>query len=219
MATLIRKRTHFIHLPVFGFVPSIWILNWVLVIFGTLLILFFELYTPTVPSVMTTAKSSTNKYFKDQKTRIAEYMVDYNQRHSKHKTLTMATALQLADAIVIESKMLSIPTEIEVALIQQESGFDQYEISESGALGFWQVMPNWHADKVLDMYSKAEIANKNIYDPYTNTAIGSRILKDSINKNKTIKYALACYNGYIHLKDGDYADTIEKSAKIVANQI
>jgi len=112
-----------------------------------------------------------------------------------NKDLNTDTAYLLSDAIIRNAVKYHVPVELQLGLITTESHFDQYAISSAGALGFYQVMPNIHNDKVHTMYASGEIQTKNIYDPYTQAALGTKILSDCLKKRHEVRKALFCYNG------------------------
>ena len=112
-----------------------------------------------------------------------------------NKTVDVTTAKQLADAIMVKSVQYHIPVELQLGLITVESRFDQYAVSTAGALGWFQIMPGVHQDKILAMKASGEISTKNIYDPLTQASLGNRILSDCLNKHKSLPRSLQCYNG------------------------
>ncbi|WP_245929189.1 lytic transglycosylase domain-containing protein [Agarilytica rhodophyticola] len=86
------------------------------------------------------------------------------------------------------AKMVDIPPEFILAVIQIESRFDRYAVSSVGAQGMMQVMPFW----------KKEIGREsdNLMDLKTNLKYGCTILKHYLDRAKgDWKEALARYNG------------------------
>ncbi len=73
-----------------------------------------------------------------------------------------------------------------IGLIAAESSFNNSSVSHVGAVGFAQVWPKWHQDK---------IAGRDILDPYVNVEVGVRYLKECIDKTGQLYEGLACYNG------------------------
>jgi len=125
---------------------------------------------------------------------------------SVNKNIDLGTAKSLTDSIINESINKEIPVELILGVITVESRFKQYAMSGSGAMGFMQVIPKWHMDKL------AKQNNKNIYDPVTNISIGSQILFDCIKNNKSLNKALGCFNGSKN-------DQHDKYAKLVLNSV
>jgi len=117
------------------------------------------------------------------------------------------TVYEFANAIVRESSNHQIPVNLMLGLIKTESHFRQYEISVAGAMGFWQVLPRHHLDKIK------KLQNRNLYDPNSNTILGAKILKDCLKKYKrSLENGLGCYNGTAH-------DTTHKYAKKVLKNV
>lgn len=119
------------------------------------------------------------------------------------------TAFKLADAVIIESNQRGIPLKLILGLITVESKFDQYAISNAGALGFWQVMPKWHYDKI------ATLDNRNIYDPVSNTKLGAQILNDCLSKHRSVPMALQCYNGNQRDPKRSYSRKVLATAELI----
>lgn len=96
--------------------------------------------------------------------------------------------LQLLKAVHREAKRAELKPDLVLALIEVESGFDNYAISRVGAQGLMQVMPFW----------KKEIGrpDDNLTDINTNLRYGCRILQFYLKKEDgNWMYALARYNG------------------------
>ena len=71
------------------------------------------------------------------------------------------------------------------AIVHVESGFDPYAVSEKGAKGLMQLMP----ETVRDM----EVANP--FDPEANILGGTRYLKKNLDRfNNDLELSLAAYN-------------------------
>ncbi len=128
--------------------------------------------------------------------RLIDYIIKSNPRLSRE------VAEELAHSMIVASQENRIPINLMIGLMKVESGFDQYAISNAGALGFMQVMPRWHYDKI----GKAE--DKNIYSPATNVKVGSTVLRDCMNKFKQVDNALQCYNGSNNDPTKKYANKV-----------
>lgn len=112
----------------------------------------------------------------DMSSRLKRYMKDDKTRLSFLRTLHA------------EATRANLPPELIIALIQVESAFKQYAVSNVGAQGFMQVMPFW----------KKEIGRSedNLMAVHTNLRYGCAILSFYLKKEKGdwIR-ALARYNG------------------------
>jgi soluble lytic murein transglycosylase-like protein len=76
-----------------------------------------------------------------------------------------------------------------VAVIAVESSFNPVAQSSAGAKGLMQVIPRFHADKIVTAGDGA------ILDPLTNIAVGTRILKEYIRRAGSEEEGLQLYNG------------------------
>lgn len=124
-----------------------------------------------------------------------EKIVEYI-KNTSYPEINNETANKLADSIIQVSWKYGIPIEIQLAIATHESKFDQYALGKAGELGFFQVLPKAHVDRILSMMQKDEITTKNIYDSYTNASIAANILNSCLQeKHHNMKKALACYNG------------------------
>ena len=99
-----------------------------------------------------------------------------------------AERLELLRAIHQEAQRADLLPELVLSVIQIESRFDRFALSQVGAQGLMQVMPFW----------KNEIGrpDDNLTDPYTNLRYGCTILAYYLQKeNQNLIRALARYNG------------------------
>jgi soluble lytic murein transglycosylase-like protein len=86
------------------------------------------------------------------------------------------------------SKLSHLPPELVLAVIEVESHFDRYAVSQAGAQGLMQVMPFW----------KEEIGRPgdNLIQTETNLSYGCRILQFYLQQEQgQLNDALARYNG------------------------
>jgi len=89
-----------------------------------------------------------------------------------------------------EATRTNLPPALILAVIEVESNFDRFAISESGARGLMQIMPFW----------LQEIGHKkdNLFDISTNLRLGCIILRHYLDQEKgNLTRALARYNGSI----------------------
>jgi len=96
--------------------------------------------------------------------------------------------LNLLRHIHYEARRADLPPALVLAVIEVESNFDRFAISEAGAQGLMQVMPFWL--KELDR------PDDNLFDVRTNLRMGCTILRYYLEmENADTTRALARYNG------------------------
>lgn len=115
------------------------------------------------------------------------WLVDMSQRLKK-KLPNEKKRLELLKEIHREASRAKLPPELVLAVIQVESNFDRFAISESGARGLMQVMPFW-----LKELGRPQ---DNLFEVQTNLRFGCTILRYYLDMEKgdTVR-ALARYNG------------------------
>jgi soluble lytic murein transglycosylase-like protein len=90
----------------------------------------------------------------------------------------------------MEASRAKLPPELVLAVIQVESNFDRFAISEAGARGLMQVMPFW--------LKELGRPDDNLFDAQTNLRFGCTILRYYLDREKGNRVrALARYNGSI----------------------
>lgn len=129
--------------------------------------------------------------------------------HTKNPALDEKTVEKLSNSIVTESIAKHIQIELVLGLIATESAFEQFAVSSVGALGFMQVMPGVHRDKI------PKLDNKDVYDPVSNIKMGVTILSDCMHRTKTVTNALLCYNGSQTDETQKYAKKVLSVSKSV----
>ena len=93
--------------------------------------------------------------------------------------------LRLAHA---EARRVDLPPELVLAVIDVESNFERFALSEAGARGLMQVMPFW-----VDEIGRPE---DNLFEIPTNLRYGCTILRYYYDKESgNLPRALARYNG------------------------
>lgn len=98
--------------------------------------------------------------------------------------------LELLRLIHMEASRAKLPPELVLAVIQVESNFDRFAISEAGARGLMQVMPFW--------LKELGRPDDNLFDVQTNLRFGCTILRYYLDREKGNRVrALARYNGSI----------------------
>jgi len=115
------------------------------------------------------------------------WLVDMAERLKK-RLPTESKRLILLKHIHHEATRAKLPPELVLSVIQVESNFDRFAISEAGARGLMQVMPFW--------LKELGRPDANLFDPQTNLRFGCTILRYYLDMEKgdTVK-ALARYNG------------------------
>ncbi len=87
-----------------------------------------------------------------------------------------------------EAARAELPPELVLAVIEVESNFDRWAISDAGAQGLMQVMPFW-----LNEIGRPQ---DDLFESRTNLRLGCTILRYYIDKAKgDLTHALARYNG------------------------
>ena len=115
------------------------------------------------------------------------WLTDMSTRLSR-KIPDESSRLQLLKSIYYEAHRAKLPPELVLALIEVESNFDRFAISDAGAQGLMQVMPFW--------LNEIGHPNDNLFNPRTNLRMGCTILRYYMDKEKNnITRALARYNG------------------------
>ena len=98
--------------------------------------------------------------------------------------------LELLRLVHQEAQRARLQPELVLAVIEVESNFDRFAISEAGALGLMQVMPFW-----LEELDQPEA---NLFRLRTNLSIGTTILRYYLDReNGDMRGALARYNGSV----------------------
>ena len=96
--------------------------------------------------------------------------------------------LELLRLVHREALRAALRPELVLAVIDVESNFDRFAISEAGALGLMQVMPFWLEE--LDQ------PQANLFQLRTNLRIGTTILRYYLDRERgDMRRALARYNG------------------------
>ena len=202
MSTNIPSISSFIYIPRIGFIPKVRLFLFSIMI--SLAVMFQ--FIPDIISQPVEAKPFVYNPH-SQKEKIFKYIKEENAN------IDTDTAYRIADVVIEVEKEYKIPKEIQLALIRRESRFDKYALGSAGELGFCQILPKYHVDKLKNMIKDEKIRTKNIYDTRTNIMLSASILSDCLNKrkNNSMSNALACYNGT--RKPGDYSLAIIKTAK------
>lgn len=121
-------------------------------------------------------------------------------KHYKH--IHHQEAKTLVKYVYKEATSKSIDPLLVLGLIAAESSFKKKIVSPMGAVGYTQVMPRWHSDK---------IKNRDITHTHVNVQVGVKILSDCFKRKRSERAALACYNGASNPKDAErYVQAVYK---------
>lgn len=141
--------------------------------------------TPELRKLLVKAIESTDSF--QDRFHAEVWLADMSNRLSTRVTDDQER-LDILRATHYEATRANLAPELVLALMEVESGFDRFAISDSGALGLMQIMPFWL--KELDK------PKANLFDVSTNLRIGCTILKYYLDmESGNLRRALARYNG------------------------
>ena len=119
------------------------------------------------------------------------WLVDMSHRlknRLKYRRVEEQNLLQLLQLVHHEARRAKLSPELVLSVIQVESNFDRFAISNAGARGLMQIMPFW-----LKELGRPE---DNLFELQTNLRFGCTILRYYLDLEKgNITRALARYNG------------------------
>ncbi len=107
--------------------------------------------------------------------------------------ISSSDALKLAKTIVGECNSYDLDPFLILAVIHVESEFTPQAVSNKGAIGLMQVMPNtgkYVANQMGISYS----GSKSLYDPFVNVKLGIHYLSFLTDRFSSTENALAAYN-------------------------
>lgn len=125
----------------------------------------------------------------------------------KYRIASSVAGALISTAFIV-AKEMSLDPQLILAVIAIESGYNPYAESHVGAQGLMQVLTRVHKDKFTE-FADGTIAALN---PIANMRVGSRILKDCIERRGSVERGLACYVGATGPNDGGYG------AKVLAER-
>jgi len=117
----------------------------------------------------------------------------------KYRIAASVAGALVSTAFVVGREM-DLDPQLILAVIAIESRYNPYAESHVGAQGLMQVMTHVHQDKFKE-FSDGTIAALN---PIANIRVGSRILRDCIDRRGSVERGLACYVGATGPSDGGY---------------
>ena len=122
--------------------------------------------------------------------------------------IASSVAGALINTAFVVAREMDLDPQLILAVIAIESRYNPYAESHVGAQGLMQVMTRVHKEKFTE-FSDGTIA---ALHPIANMRVGSRILRDCIDRRGSIERGLACYVGATGPSDGGYG------AKVLAER-
>lgn len=114
--------------------------------------------------------SSQRKDLEDFKKKEAIYSI------LKSKGITLSQGVDIADAVIAQSRRLDIPISLILAVMKKESMFNPHAISSRNALGLMQIHPaTW---KEYTAKLQLNVSPHAAFDPVTNVVVATHIIKD-----------------------------------------
>jgi soluble lytic murein transglycosylase len=110
-----------------------------------------------------------------------------------HSELTDRQRQRISSAITREASAHGLDPLLLVALIQTESAFDCYAVSDVGAMGLMQVTPQtagWLAPRLGTRLGR----KTSLFDPDLNVQLGASYLADLLTRFGSLERALVAYN-------------------------
>lgn len=124
--------------------------------------------------------------YTEQKLTYVDYIVSQGKANRTQAQKITEATLRWARELEVDEKLV-------LAIGKVESNFDYHAISSSGAMGVMQVIPRWHEDKIRD--AKKIIGTPEVFNIETNIYLGTRVIKDCIDRFKLLSKVLLCYSG------------------------
>ena len=125
----------------------------------------------------------------------------------KYRVASSVVGALISTAFVVAREM-DLDPQLILAVIAIESRYNPYAESHVGAQGLMQVLTRVHTDKFTEFDEGAIAA----LHPIANMRVGSRILRDCIDRRGSVERGLACYVGATGPSDGGYG------AKVLAER-
>jgi len=126
---------------------------------------------------------------------------------AKKYRISIQATRDLIGAAYREGHLAGLDPLLILAVISVESRFNPIAESDMGAMGLMQIIPAFHKDKI-------EAAGRgSVLDPLTNIRVGTRVLKEYIQRGGTEIAGLQRYNGSANDAKNVYANKVlgEKS--------
>lgn len=153
--------------------------------------LVVEILKPTLTSLDVNISSTSKSSEKKVNVKKSEYSREQIKLAKAidriYKNVSYSEALNIVKVTYTYASKHSIKPTLALGLIAAESGFNRRARSAHGAIGYTQVIPKWHQDK---------IKGRNLEDTHVNIQVGMKVLSDCFKKtNGNTNKALGCYNG------------------------
>jgi hypothetical protein len=110
-----------------------------------------------------------------------------------HVRLPRASVESMASRVEQVSRKYGVSPDMIFAVIQAESSFDPFAVSDKGALGLMQLLPST-AREVAQELNIRWTGDSLLWDPLTNIEMGTYYLGSLINRFNSVEVALAAYN-------------------------
>ena len=99
----------------------------------------------------------------------------------------------VARAVVDASRAHALPPTLLLAVMEVESGFDPYAVSQKGALGLMQILPSTGIE-VARRVGVPWRGPRTLFDPRANVRLGAAYLRELLDRYASLPVALAAYN-------------------------
>jgi len=99
----------------------------------------------------------------------------------------------LAATVVKASRAQKLEPTLVLAVIEVESRFDPYAVSDKGALGLMQILPATGAE-VARRIGIPWRGPATLFDPHANVRLGAAYLHQLLDRYASVRVALAAYN-------------------------
>lgn len=139
-----------------------------------------ETYLEKQPNQSTTTKTTLTYEEHIEKEKAAKAI------SKMYRYIDYKGAMQLVTSVYDHAKSHGLRPSLLLAMIATESSFKRTARSNKGAVGYLQVIPKYHWNK---------IRGRNLWDTDVNVQVGTLVLKECYRKHRNEKRALACYNG------------------------
>jgi soluble lytic murein transglycosylase len=98
------------------------------------------------------------------------------------------------DAIRSEAERRGLDPYLVASIIRQESGFEPATVSNAGAVGLMQIMPQ-EAARIASVAGLPSITRERLFDPFDNIAVGAAEFSQKLGRmNDNPILAIAAYN-------------------------
>lgn len=121
----------------------------------------------------------------------------------RYRHIDFMAAMQVVNLTYENAQRYGLKPSMLLAMIATESSFNRSAKSSVGAVGYLQVMPKYHREK---------IAGRDIWRMDVNIQVGAQVLRDCYKRHRNEKQALACYNGAVTPEKADlYYEAVRRN--------